>query len=165
MGFAYDAGAWTNFFFAEVGAAAALVGLLFVAVSINLAKIIALPSLPSRAFEALAVLVMVLLVATFALVPGQSTKVLGVEVLATATAGWAGTLFALRRTPHDPSAPRSWMISRLIATQLATLPMVIAGASLFAGRGGGLYWTLFGVVASFLAALMDAWILLIEIQR
>jgi len=40
MNFAYSTAAWANFFVAEVGASAALVGLLFVAVSINLTKII-----------------------------------------------------------------------------------------------------------------------------
>ena len=138
---------------------------LFVAVSINLAKIIALPALPGRAFEALAVLVLVLFVATFGLVPGQSSCTLGVEVLVTALAVWAVTVRIQRRAPVDPGQPRSWMLSRIIATQLATLPMVIAGISLIAERGGGLYWTVAGVLASLVAALIDAWVLLVEIQR
>ena len=46
MGVAYDAAPWANFFFAEVGASAALVGLLFVAVSINLKRILEVPGLP-----------------------------------------------------------------------------------------------------------------------
>jgi hypothetical protein len=162
---AYDTTAWGNFFVAEVGASAALVGLLFVAVSINLTKIIALPALPGRAFEALVVLVMVLFVATLALVPGQSESVLGVEVLVVALAAWASTLVIQRRAPKDPLAPRSWMITRVVASQLATLPMVVGGASLLVERGGGLYWIVPGVVASFLAALIDAWVLLVEIQR
>jgi modulator of FtsH protease len=165
MGIAYDTAQWGNFFFAEVGASAALVGLLFVAVSINLAKIIAFPSLPGRAFEALTMLVMVLFVGTFALVPGQSTHAIGAEVLATALACSATIIVIQRTAPPVADAPRMWMISRVIATQLATLPMIAGGASLLAGRGGGLYWTVGGVIASFLAALVDAWVLLVEIQR
>lgn len=165
MGLAYDTAPWANFFVAEVGASAALVGLLFVAVSINLAKIIALPALPGRAFEALAVLVMVLLIATFALVPGQSTSAFGIEVLVTALAAWATTIRIQRRAPHDPEAPRSWMITRVVAMQAATLPMIVAGASMLATAGGGLYWLVAGVATSFLAALINAWVLLVEIQR
>jgi hypothetical protein len=162
---AYDAAPWSNFFFAEVGASAALVGLLFVAVSINLSRIIALPALPGRAFEALAILVLVLFVATFGLVPGQASRTLGIEVLGTSLAVWAITVRIQRHAPIDPGQPRSWMLSRIIATQTATLPMMIAGISLIVGRGGGLYWTVAGVLASLLAALIDAWVLLVEIQR
>jgi hypothetical protein len=165
MGNAHDAANWANFFFAQVGASSALVGLLFVAISINLAKILELPSLPGRAFEALVVLVMVLFISTFALVPGQSARALGVETLATALVSWATTLFIQKTAKVHVSHKRSWMVSRIVTTQLATLPMVVAGASLMTGRGSGLYWTVFGVIASFLAALIDAWVLLIEIQR
>src|ERR1039457_5121174 len=42
----YDVSAWGSFLAAEVGAGAALTGLLFVAVSINLARILSFPKLP-----------------------------------------------------------------------------------------------------------------------
>ncbi len=118
MDFAYSTVSWTNFFVAEVGASAALVGLLFVAVSINLTKIIQYPSLPGRAFEALTVLVVVLLVATLAHVPGQSTTALGIEVTSTAAVGWATTVFIQLASEREPTRreagcclawrPRSW---------------------------------------------------------
>lgn len=44
---AYSAAPWQTFAAAEVGAAAALTGLLFVAVSINLERILAFPKLPA----------------------------------------------------------------------------------------------------------------------
>ncbi len=118
---------WAKFFVAEVGASAALVGLLFVAVSINLTKIIQFPTLPGRAFEALVILVLVLFVATFGLVPGQSSPVLGIEISSTALAGWSTTVFIQVTAPKDPSAPRSWMLSRIVTAQLATVPMSSRG--------------------------------------
>ncbi len=42
---------WENFFVAEVGASAALAGLIFVGVSINLNRILSLPRLPDRALR------------------------------------------------------------------------------------------------------------------
>jgi hypothetical protein len=45
-------GEWSEFFVAQAGAAAVLAGLVFVGVSINLDKIIGIPSLPSRVLEA-----------------------------------------------------------------------------------------------------------------
>jgi len=61
---------WANFFLAQVSAAAALTGLIFVAVSINLTKILAYPTLPGRALEALLYLLTVLVIGTLGLVPG-----------------------------------------------------------------------------------------------
>lgn len=51
---------WENFFIAEVGASAALAGLIFVGVSINLNRILSLPRLPDRALEAVSLLLTVL---------------------------------------------------------------------------------------------------------
>jgi hypothetical protein len=42
---------WNTLLAVQAGAAATLTGLVFVAVSINLAKIVAYPGLPSRAAE------------------------------------------------------------------------------------------------------------------
>src|SRR5271154_5204586 len=76
---AYNLARWSSFFSAEVGASAALTGLLFVAISINLSKIVSNPQLASRSAKALATLAGVLLASTLCLVPG----------LARAGAGWA----------------------------------------------------------------------------
>ena len=40
--------AWVNFFVAQCGASAALLGLIFVSVSLNLTKILSHPLLPGR---------------------------------------------------------------------------------------------------------------------
>jgi hypothetical protein len=45
----YEPDAWFEFGVGIIGAAAALAGLLFVAMSINIERILALPKLPSRA--------------------------------------------------------------------------------------------------------------------
>jgi hypothetical protein len=51
------AAAWASFFVAEVGAAAALNGLVIVAISINIQRILSFPQLPGRAAEMLIMLV------------------------------------------------------------------------------------------------------------
>lgn len=81
---------WENFLVAEAGASAALTGLLIVAVSINLTRILSFPHLPGRAAQAVMVVLSVLLVSTCCLVPAQSARVLGAEVLAVGALGILG---------------------------------------------------------------------------
>jgi len=80
---------WNNFLVSELGAAAALTGLLFVAVSINLARILQFSHLPTRAAEALLALLSVLVVTTFALIPQQSPRAHGIEIGAIGLLIWA----------------------------------------------------------------------------
>jgi hypothetical protein len=46
-----------------------------------------------------------------------------------------------------------------------TLPMIAAGISLIAAGGGGLYWLVAGLALGFAGAVLNAWILLVEIHR
>ena len=56
MSAAYDPEQWHDLFVAVAGASAALLGLLFVAVSINLERILSYKGLPERALETLLLL-------------------------------------------------------------------------------------------------------------
>jgi modulator of FtsH protease len=73
---------WQNFGVLVGGASAALTGLLFVAVSLNLGRIAASPLLREAAAKTLIVLLTPLLIAILLAIPGQATWVLGVELIA-----------------------------------------------------------------------------------
>ena len=60
---------------------------------------------------------------------------------------------------------RAHRATNLLLTQIATLPFVIAGISVWADTGGGLTWLLAGVVLSTVRGLTNAWVLLVEILR
>ena len=70
---------WANFFVAEVGASAALTGLVVVAISINLARILAYKTLPGLAASALILLGSVLVVTSAALIPHQPEIIFGLD--------------------------------------------------------------------------------------
>lgn len=63
-------GAWTDFFAAELDAAAVLAGLVIVGISINVTRILSHPLLPGRAVETLVTPTGGLVAASYALVPG-----------------------------------------------------------------------------------------------
>jgi len=42
---------------------------------------------------------------------------------------------------------------------------MVAGATLLAQAGGGLYWLIPGVLAAIIFGLVNAWVLLVEILR
>ena len=162
---------WNDFFLAQAGAAGVLTGLVFVGVSINLDKIVADPSsgLAGRAAEALILLVAVLTASTLLLVPGQDTTLIGVEILVVALAawGWVVAIQSLRLKNWSTMEPdlRKPFILRVVLSQVATLPFVAAGIFMLAEGLGGLYWLVAGTIFSMLAALFDAWVLLVEINR
>lgn len=160
------AGGWANFFVAEVGAAAALSGLIIVAISINLQRILAFPQLPGRAAEMLIMLVGALMACSFGLMPDQPLKVLGGEVFG---AGLLMTVSPLviqaRQIPVMRSQPLTWWVWRFLIALCAGLPVVIGGLTLIAGGSSGFYWLATGIMLTFAATVWNAWVLLVEILR
>lgn len=160
---AYSAAEWSDLFVAGAGAAAALTGLLFVAVSINVDRIISLSGLPERALGTLALLLGVLVVCLLGLIP-QSGGALGVELIATGLA-FAGATAMLSSRSLAGDEQRSWIASRYLIAVAGTVPYAIAGITLLAGGGGGLYWLIGGAIAAIVGGVITAWVLLVEILR
>ena len=161
----YSSAGWENFFVAEAGASAALAGLIFVAVSINLSKVLEFPSLPGRAAEALMGLMSILFISTFALIPAQPARALGMEIGALGALLWGAGIWTRVRGYREEKQHPSWVITRFILGQVATLPFVLAGWTLFHGAGGGLLWCVVGTLGGFVQAAVGAWVLLVEILR
>ena len=155
---------WGIFFAAQVGASAALAGLIFVSVSLSLAKIIATSHLPTRAFQALIVLLEILIIASLAIVP-QSQVALGAEVLIIGGAIWVLVVTFDRTSLIDAGATyRTRALGRMALSQFAAALYVIAGIALLTS-GSGLYWLVPAIIGSYLIAMLDAWVLLVEINR
>ena len=167
---AYHAAPWHDFFVGQASAAAALTGLIFVAVSLNLQKILQYPHLPSRAAVALLFLLELLIVAMVALIPDQSRTALGVELLVLGAGFWLAILTRQARNvatidAEDRPDLRRLQLRWIVVGQCATLPAIVAAATLLTHAGGGLYWLPVSTVLLFLAGVGQGWVLLVEIQR
>jgi len=163
---AHTTDGWGELFLAEAGASAALAGLLFVAMSINLTKILEVQGLVGRAGEAIVLLVAVLIVSTLVLVPDQPRVALGTELLVTGLLAWSILAVIHVKAVRGRIGPtRPVLVARIAMAQVAVLPFLVAGVSLLLRAGGGLYWLVPGVVLCLVVAVLNAWVLLIEILR
>ena len=168
---AYQPGDWESFALAHVGASAALLGLVFVGVSINLRDIIGSGVLVHRAGEAVILLGWVLATATVVLIPDQHRGVVGAELIVLGVALFVIVQFLQRDATAQqvdagrPAPPRGSVGLRRVLGLGSAVVITIAGVSLAAELGGGLYWWPLAVLAGYLGALSNAWILLIEILR
>jgi hypothetical protein len=157
---------WENFFIAEVGASAALTGLIFVAVSINLTRILSLPMLPNRALLILIVLLTVVIVSSLALVPGQPLWIVGIELLGIGLAAWIMvTILDVNMFRKTIAQYRRSFTINIGLSQCAVLPYILAGIIVLTSGNSGLYWIVPAIIFSFVKAILDAWVLLIEINR
>ena len=157
---------WQTFFSVEAEAAATLTGLVFVAVSINIAKILSSPGLPGRAAESIAQFIQVLFVSSAALIPRQGAGALAAEVIGVVLLCWVVQLVSQINYLRSRSGhPRWWLVTRALQTQLGSVPLFVAAIYLAMGSGAGLSWMAAGFFLSFFAGIINAWILLIEIHR
>jgi hypothetical protein len=163
---AYDIHAWVEFAVALAGAAAVLTGLVFVSVSINLEKVLEVRGLPARAGESVLIFTGALVYSVFLLAPGQSTTALGIELIASGLI-FATLLVLVAATGFriPTRQPLSWQITRVVAALASSLPAVVAGVSLLAESGGGLYWLFASILISLLAGIGNSWVLLVEVVR
>ncbi len=155
---------WVPFFTAQLGAAAALGGLVFVGLSINLDKIIATPTLPNRALLALAILLLALMTSSYVMIP-QPLDALGWEVLCTSVSFAAFAVVVEMRTLRRVTSHRISFIINVGFLAASLVPYIIGGLLLIALNPAGLYFLAAAIVLSFVKAIVEAWVLLVEINR
>ena len=157
---------WTDLFVATAGASAALAGLVIVAVSVNVQEILKYSNLPARAMATIGTLVLILVVSIAALIPEQDAMWLGLEVIAFALLAWVFVLRASYQSLRLQSAARrAGSLPEVLLGQAQIALFLIAGVLFLADNADGLYWVTAGIILVFIAAIINTWVLLIEILR
>jgi hypothetical protein len=169
-GGAYDPDTWHELFVAAAGAAAALSGLIFVAVSINLRDIFAVEKkvgstyLTGRALESLVALLIVLGISLVGLDPSIDRAAFAAVLLFCAAGSAVSPFRATSAYRSSRVKPKAYNL-RLFLSLLLVAVYAVAGVTLLAQGGGGLHWLPFAFVLAISIAASNAWILLVEVLR
>jgi hypothetical protein len=157
---AYDPERWHDAYLMLGGAAAVLTGLVFVGLSIHLRAITADRFQLWRGHYLTFGLIYLTVVSALVLTPGQGDTALGIELLiggVVASIVTGGPL--VRMTPNLPLT-RGFR-ARVVAAVVAITLNLMAGASLIARRGGGLYFLMAALLLALVANVSAAWSLLV----
>jgi hypothetical protein len=105
------------------------------------------------------------------LIPHQSREALAIELIVLGAIAAAVVLGlqkgmsadVVARGSRGPTRPSE--VARRVLALGSAIVVVAAGVLLIAEAGGGLYWWPAAIATAYLAALTDAWVLLVEILR
>jgi hypothetical protein len=151
---------WGVFSTVAGGATAALLGLLFVAVSIRVEFIARSVELRNRATQT-GVLFLTGLLASLLLVIPEQERWLGLEFLVLAGVTGATVLALDRRADRDTSGSRAGHLLDLATPNSACLLLAAAGLLLLLGQGWGVYLFPAAVIVVLLGGTANAWLLLV----
>jgi hypothetical protein len=156
---------WSNFFVMVGGGAAALAGLIFVAMSINHHIIIGNKTHKNRAINMLSGFTAIFMASGVGLMGAQTPGALGLEWLVL----WLIATFIFIR--GYTVAIRSGMSTiglnapRLAGGTLCYVAEVIGAIFLMLGYGSGLYIAAIGIIVLFAFLISGAWLLMIGIYE
>jgi hypothetical protein len=166
----YSTTGWGELFLAAAGATAALSGLIFVGLSVNIKTVLEIDRsvgsnfLTGRAIEALVALLSVLVISLVGLTPTIARGPLAAVILVTAGISLISPVRALSAARSRGELVAS-TAGRVLAALALTASLLLAGATLAAGAGGGLNWLPAAFVLAVAVASINAWVLLVEVLR
>ena len=158
----YATAMWQGFGAALAAVSGALVGLLFVAVSVRSDVLAASRSLSSGAAQTLVLFMTSVLISIFIVVP-QPSAALGAQLLAVAVASGAVLLILDRRAGHEASQGVARYIEKFSPNMITAVLVCVAGVTFLVKAGGGLYWLIPAAVASLVGGVVNAWLFLVRL--
>jgi hypothetical protein len=157
-------GEWTDFAVVVGGASAALTGLLFVAISINIGPIGRSISLRSRGAQTLVLFALPLVASIVLAVPDQAPLALGVELVVVVGIAGAGLLALDRRAEREPDSPPLAATLDHVSPNIITLALTAAaGVLLITDHEWGLYLLVPSTLIGIVGGIVNAWLFLTKI--
>jgi hypothetical protein len=157
--------AWDTIEVIVGGGSAALIGALFVAVSIKIDVIARSVELRNRAAQALDVFMTPLLATVLLAVPNQPRPVLGAELLALGLAAGAVAIVLDRRAKqhHDETTTLARALQVATPNAITTILTALAGLLLVVHVDAGLYLLVPAFVTGITGGVVSAWLFLTRI--
>jgi len=160
---------WHDFFLAAAGASAALLGLLFVGVSINLAAITGEErvDLRVRAGQAFANLLSVLVISLLMLVPDPDPRSISIALALVAGLGLARAIQNVRSVARGPRRAdgRVQTVRRIGWTVVADAILVYTAARIWSADAPAIQNLITAVFVLMVGAADVAWEMLVEVSR
>ena len=157
---------WSTFAQVAGTAAASLIGLLFVAVSIRIDFVARSQELRNRAAQTLSLFGTVLVTAILIAIPGQATEALGAELTALAVIAGTGLAILDRRAKADASRQAIRKTLELITpTTIVSILLLVSGVLLVFRIHGGLYVLIAPVLLALTGGVASAWLFLTKITE
>lgn len=157
-----------EFLVAAAGAAAALAGLIIVAMTVSIDRIILIPGMTSRAATAIGMLIATTVISLAGLID-QSAEAFAVEALIFAAATVALAIDSMVRVIRGRGDGS--LGAAVVKSVIGVLPGVLFGVGavcVLAGGDSGLgagFWIGIGSLLAVIVAVLNAWVLLVEIKR
>jgi hypothetical protein len=160
-----DIDQWNNFFIMVGGGAAALAGLVFIAMSINLSIITRDATHKNRAIATLTGFTAVFMICAFALIGNQNFRWIGVEWLIVSLVPAITYIRVYIRATKTGRSSVGLSIGRFIVGTACYAAQIIGSALLISGYIAGLYVASVAMVLSFAFFISAAWLLITGIQE
>src|SRR5947208_3018692 len=161
----FDAASWHDYFLMVGGGAAALTGLVFVAMSLHLDQIALNIAHRHRARTVLTGLTAVFIRCALVLMAGQSAQAIALELILVLVGVEIILFLSIRQAMRASEAADPALLWRTIGSFACLVTEQLGAVVLFTGDARGLYAVGVGMMASFVFMVSGAWLLIVGVRR
>jgi modulator of FtsH protease len=159
----YKPDEWHEFFLATAGAAAALAGLVFVALSIH-ADVLRNVTRRNRATNMLTGFTAAFIISTLALMGGQDHQAVGTEWFVVATGTLVIYVYHYVQAARRGSSKAQRRPDRLVVGVTSYFAQIVGAFVLILGYVAGLYLAAIGLIVTFAVLISGSWLLLVNVE-